>query len=40
VNIWIERPWRSSLGLGVILLGLAFYRRWQGRPVSQSTADS
>ena len=29
VNIWIERPVRSSIGLAVILFGLVFYRRWQ-----------
>jgi amino acid transporter len=26
VNVWIERPLRSSIGLGLILLGLPFYR--------------
>ena len=29
VNIWIERPVRSSIGLALILVGLPFYRRWQ-----------
>lgn len=29
VNIWIQRPVRSSIGLAVILFGLVFYRRWQ-----------
>jgi APA family basic amino acid/polyamine antiporter len=29
VNIWFERPVRSSIGLGLILLGLPFYRRWK-----------
>ena len=29
VNIWIQRPVRSSIGLVVILFGLVFYRRWQ-----------
>jgi APA family basic amino acid/polyamine antiporter len=28
VNIWIERPGRSSIGLLLILAGLPFYRRW------------
>jgi APA family basic amino acid/polyamine antiporter len=28
VNIWIQRPVRSSIGLAAILLGLVFYRRW------------
>jgi APA family basic amino acid/polyamine antiporter len=31
VNIWIERPGRSSIGLLVILLGLPFYRYWNRR---------
>jgi len=29
VNMWIQRPVRSSIGLAVILFGLVFYRRWQ-----------
>jgi len=29
VNLWIERPVRSSIGLLLILAGLAFYRRWK-----------
>lgn len=29
VNIWLQRPVRSSIGLAVILFGLVFYRRWQ-----------
>lgn len=29
VNIWIQRPVRSSIGLAVIFFGLIFYRRWQ-----------
>ena len=28
VNIWLERPLRSSIGLALILFGLVFYRRW------------
>lgn len=31
LNIWIERPGRSSLGLLLILAGLPFYRRWVNR---------
>ena len=31
VNLWIERPVRSSIGLLLILSGLAFYRRWRKR---------
>ena len=29
VNLWLERPIRSSTGLGLILFGLLFYRRWR-----------
>ena len=29
VNLWLQRPIRSSIGLVLILLGLVFYRRWQ-----------
>jgi basic amino acid/polyamine antiporter, APA family len=31
VNLWIERPVRSSLGLLVILAGVPFYYAWRGR---------
>lgn len=31
VNLWVERPVRSSIGLLLILSGLVFYRRWRGR---------
>ncbi len=36
VNIWIERPVRSSIGLALILSGLLFYRAWRDR--SEETA--
>jgi APA family basic amino acid/polyamine antiporter len=29
LNIWLQRPVRSSIGLALILLGLPFYRRWE-----------
>jgi basic amino acid/polyamine antiporter, APA family len=29
LNIWIDRPVRSSIGLAMILSGLLFYRAWQ-----------
>jgi amino acid transporter len=29
INLWVERPIRSSIGLALILLGLVFYNRWQ-----------
>jgi APA family basic amino acid/polyamine antiporter len=28
INIWLQRPGRSSIGLLLILAGLPFYRRW------------
>jgi basic amino acid/polyamine antiporter, APA family len=31
VNIWLERPGRSSIGLLLILAGLPFYRMWAKR---------
>ena len=32
VNIWIQRPGRSSIGLLLILAGLPFYQRWKKFP--------
>ena len=32
VNLWVVRPVRSSLGLGVILAGIPFFYRWRKRP--------
>jgi APA family basic amino acid/polyamine antiporter len=29
VNLWIQRPFRSSIGLLLILSGLLFYARWR-----------
>jgi APA family basic amino acid/polyamine antiporter len=34
INIWIERPGRSSIGLFLILAGLPFYRSWTRRTQS------
>src|SRR5260370_26798728 len=31
VNIWLDRPVRSSIGLLLILSGLFFYRHWRAR---------
>lgn len=31
VNLWIQRPLRSTIGLGLILAGLFFYARWRKR---------
>ena len=29
LNLWIDRPLRSSIGLAMILSGLIFYRHWK-----------
>jgi basic amino acid/polyamine antiporter, APA family len=34
INIWIQRPVRSSIGLAMILSGLFFYRLWSGKAES------
>jgi basic amino acid/polyamine antiporter, APA family len=31
VNIWLERPGRSSIGLLLIFAGVPFYQYWKGR---------
>jgi basic amino acid/polyamine antiporter, APA family len=31
VNLWLQRPGRSTIGLLLILAGLPFYRHWQKR---------
>lgn len=36
VNIWIERPVRSSIGLLLILAGLFFYRHWRTKAPADS----
>ena len=36
INIWIQRPGRSSMGLLLILAGLPFYRMWARRERSGS----
>jgi APA family basic amino acid/polyamine antiporter len=37
VNLWLERPGRSTIGLLVILAGLPFYRWWQKSSVRRSS---
>jgi basic amino acid/polyamine antiporter, APA family len=32
INIWLNRPGRSSIGLLLILAGLPFYRHWSRKP--------
>ncbi|MBV9889173.1 MAG: amino acid transporter, partial [Acidobacteria bacterium] len=38
VNIWLERPGRSSIGLLLILVGVPFYRYWSGRTRTESVS--
>ncbi len=38
VNIWIQRPGRSSIGLLLILAGLPFYRWWSRSGLARSGA--
>jgi APA family basic amino acid/polyamine antiporter len=38
VNIWLERPGRSSIGLLLILAGVPFYRYWARRPRAQGAS--
>ena len=38
VNLWMARPVRSSLGLGVILLGIPFFYRWR-KPHAEGAGD-
>lgn len=40
VNIWMERPGRSSIGLLLILAGLPFYKRWVRRNSATRSANS
>ena len=38
INIWIQRPGRSSIGMLLILAGLPFYKMWAGREKSAAAA--
>ena len=38
VNIWIDRPVRSTIGLAMILAGLPFYRMWRDKRNSESSS--
>jgi len=31
VNSWMQQPLRSTIGLGVMVIGLIFYARWRKR---------
>jgi len=37
VNLWIDRPVRSSVGLAVILLGIPFFRHWRKKAEARSS---
>jgi basic amino acid/polyamine antiporter, APA family len=39
VNLWIQRPVRSSIGLLLILFGLVFYRHWRNRAAAEVEAN-
>jgi APA family basic amino acid/polyamine antiporter len=34
VNLWTVRPFRSTMGLAVILLGIPFYYHWRDKSPS------
>jgi APA family basic amino acid/polyamine antiporter len=38
INLWLDRPGRSSIGLLLILAGLPFYRRWNRKLSSASSS--
>ena len=38
LNIWIERPVRSSIGLAMILSGLVFYRYWRAKGAAEQSS--
>jgi hypothetical protein len=39
-NLWLLRPVRSSIGLGVMLLGILFFRRFQARAADSSLVEA
>ena len=39
VNLWLQRPVRSTAGLAIILLGLLFYRHWNWQSQVARQAD-
>jgi basic amino acid/polyamine antiporter, APA family len=39
VSLWIARPLRSTIGLGLILSGLIFYRYWRDKASRRQPAD-
>jgi hypothetical protein len=35
LSLWLARPLRSSVGLGLILFGLVLYRYWRNKGASK-----
>jgi basic amino acid/polyamine antiporter, APA family len=40
VNLWLDRPVRSSIGLGIIMLGLPFYFHWRKKSAVAVSTDT
>ena len=40
VKLWLDRPVRSSIGLGIILLGLPFYFHWRKKSIVGASGDA
>jgi len=40
MNLWLDRPIRSSMGLGIILLGLPFYFHWRKKSDFMTSSDT
>ena len=38
ISLWLARPLRSSIGLGLILFGLVFYSYWRGKAKEGETS--
>lgn len=38
VNLWLQRPLRSTIGLGIMAFGLLFYRHWRKRVAPEGPA--
>ena len=36
IRLWFARPIRSTIGLGLILFGLVFYRYWRDRTPAET----
>jgi APA family basic amino acid/polyamine antiporter len=40
LNLWLDRPVRSSIGLGIIMLGLPFYFHWRKKSAVAVSTDT